>query len=256
MPDRRSIHGLLAAAVCATVLWPVWSLAAPDVEALVRKADQAHGGQLASGLQMSGTITSYQRGAVSRSYTVQIEAQDGNSLISFREPAFARGNKMLVRQRNMWFVSADIKQPVPISPRQRLVGEAANGDIATTNFSRDYNARLLDDSEVAGEPCHAIELTAKTQNTSYDRIVYHVSKARQIGLRAEYYSLSNKLLKTADIEYRHEIRLNGVTQPFVSRMEIRDALTTDERTVLEYTRPELKAIAASQFDLQTVMLSH
>ena len=39
-----------------------------------------------------------------------------------------------------------------ISARQRLTGLAANGDIASTNYARDYEGTIVGEEVVDGEP--------------------------------------------------------------------------------------------------------
>lgn len=251
-PRRRVVGPLLA--LCAVFAWAAIAFAqTPDAAAIVRKADQARGGDLDSGVAMESSIVSFKDGKPVRSYTVQIESSGGNSLVVFTEPAFSRGTKMLIRQRNMWFLSNDVKKPVPISPRQRLLGDAANGDIATVNFARDYNAKITGEATVEGQVCHVIELTAKTRDTAYDRIVYYVAKDSQLGIKAEYYTVSGKLFKSATMRYENALTIGGRRSPFISRMEISDALDRKQKTVLTYRNPALRTIPPSRFDLQTLM---
>jgi hypothetical protein len=229
------------------------SAAPADAEAIVRKADQSRGGDLNSGLIMQSTITSFKNDQESRSYSIQIEAQDGNSLVTFTEPAYSRGTKMLMRQRNMWFLSSEIKKPVPISPRQRLVGDASNGDIATANFARDYTPKIIGEATVRDELCDVIELMAKNGDATYDRVVYYVSKKSNLGLKAEYYTLSGKLFKTAEMHYDNIVKLSGRSLQFISRMEIHDAVTANNKTVLTYSKPEAKNISNARFDIQSLL---
>jgi hypothetical protein len=67
-------------------------------------------------------------------------------------------------------------------------------------------------------------------------------------VKAEFYSLSDKLLKTALFEYDNEIRFAGRRIPFVSRMLIRDALV-DAQTELVYEAVKVRKVSAAEFDL-------
>ena len=60
---------------------------------------------------------------------------------------------MLFNDRIIWFVKPGLRRPVSISARQRLSGDAANGDIASTNYARDYEGTLAGEEAVNGEPC-------------------------------------------------------------------------------------------------------
>ncbi len=247
---------VIAIALCASFFVSFAAFAQAntlDAQAIVRKSDQARGGDLDSGMAMQSTIVSLKDGKEVRSYSVLIESHDGNSLITFTAPAFSRGTKMLMRQRNMWFLSSDVKKPVPISPRQRLLGDASNGDIATVNLARDYTAKITGEATVDNLVCHKIELIARTKDTSYDRIVYYVTKADQLGIKAEYYTVSGRLFKTASMRYENKLTVAGRAIPFLSRMEIGDAVDKKQKTVLTYANPQLRSIPPSRFDLQSLM---
>jgi hypothetical protein len=69
-----------------------------------------------------------------------------------------------------------------------------------------------------------------------------------VGIKAEFYSVSGKLLKTARFEYKNSLDYEGHHIPFVSKMTIRDALI-DAETVMEFGTAKVKKIAASEFDL-------
>ena len=251
-----SKHSWAAATLCVSFLVSFMASAQTtglDAQAIVRKADQARGGDLDSGMSMQSTIVSIKDSKEVRSYSVQIESHDGNSLITFTAPTFSRGTKMLMRQRNMWFLSPDVKKPVPISPRQRLLGDASNGDIATVNLARDYAAKITGEATVDNVQCHVIELVAKAKDTAYDRIVYYVTKSEQLGVKAEYYTVSGRLFKTASMRYENRLTTGGRTIPFLSRMEIGDAVDKKKKTVLTYQNPQLRSIPPARFDLQSLM---
>jgi hypothetical protein len=93
-----------------------------------------------------------------------------------------------------------------------------------------------------------LDLAAKHKRATYDRIRYWVSVKRVVGLKAEFYSVSGKLLKTARFEYDNTIEHDGKHIPFVSKMVIRDAMI-DAETTMEFGTVKVKKIAASEFDL-------
>jgi hypothetical protein len=148
----------------------------------------------------------------------------------------------------MWLTKPGLSKPIPISPRQRMSGQASNGDIAATNYAGDYDAEMSSEETIDGEPCHVLELTAKHKRTTYDRIRYWVSVKGETAIKAEFYSLSGKLLKTARFEYGNTIEYDGKRIPFVSKMLIRDALI-DAETTMEFGTVTVNPVSASEFDL-------
>ena len=105
--------------------------------------------------------------------------------------------------RNMWFAKPGLSKAVPISPRQKLLGGAANGDIASTNYAGDYKIVQTSEDTFNNEPCYLLDLSAVDKKATYDRIKYWISKERLVGVKAEFYTVSGKLFKTATFEYKH-----------------------------------------------------
>ncbi|VEB45228.1 Uncharacterised protein [Chromobacterium violaceum] len=146
---------------------------------------------------------------------------------------------------------AGLKKPVAISPRLRLSGQAAIGDIAATNYAKDYAAKLLRQETLNGEPCYVLDLKSANKQSTYDRIVYWVSEKRMVGVQAQFYSLSGKLLKQASFQYDNTVKVGGKSIPFVSAMQINDALT-DARTTLKYGELRVKTFADAEFQVDNL----
>jgi hypothetical protein len=234
---------LLIAEVAAADLSPV---------ELLKASDRARGGEM-GGITMVSTVVSYQDNVEDKSYSLKIEADQDNSLVTFIKPATSAGKMMLMQSRNMWFLSPDVSKPVPISPRQRLLGEASNGDVATTNYSRDYEATLVGEADVAGQPCYVLDLKAKEANVAYDKIKYYISKDSHLALKAEYLTVSDKHFKTSLMEYGNRIDFQGKSMPFVSKIEIQDQVQTGQKTVLAYEQVQAVDVQPSRFDLRALL---
>ncbi len=235
-----------------TCLFLGFSLSAPAAEIdpvqLLKKSDQARGGGLPG---LTWEIRSQNSGSrVSEDDSTMrllIKASDHASLAETLEPLRSKGARMLQVERNMWLTKPGLKKPIPISPRQRLTGQAAIGDIAATNYVRDYTPTLLHEEKINGESCYVLELTASNRQATYDKLRYWISVSSHLGLQAEFNSLSGKKMKSAVFEYGNRVSVQGRRIPFVSRMVISDALT-DAKTTLEYSQVTVKAIAPSEFD--------
>ncbi len=235
--------------ICGATLTGVCMLAnaAPDMQALLQQSDRARGGGL-TGITWEIQVTSRDGDKAAELQRLLVKATPDASLAETLEPARSKGSKLLHVGRNMWLTKVGLSKPVPISPRQRMTGQAANGDIAATNYAADYDAKLAQEETLNGEACYVLDLRAKHNRTTYDRIRYWVSSSRNVGVKAEFYSVSGKLLKTALFEYGNVINFNDKRIPFVSKMTIRDALTPAE-TVMEFGAIKVEKIAPSEFDL-------
>lgn len=223
------------------------ALAAPEPQALLQHADRARGGGL-PGIVWEIKLQSRDGDRIDEPQQLRVKATDESSVAETLEPARARGAKLLQVGHNMWLTKAGLSKPIPISPRQRMSGQAANGDIAATNYAGNYDAALSGEETMDGEPCVVLELTARHKRATYDRIRYWVASKREVAVRAEFYSVSGKLLKTALFDYGNLIQYEGRRIPFISRMTIRDALTPSE-TVMEFGAVKVQKVTPAEFDL-------
>lgn len=222
-----------------------------DVEALLRDADRARGGDL-PGLSWTIAIDAHEEtdgGGRDDHQQMIAQAHGRKTRVDFVAPARIKGQSVLMLSRNMWFIKPGLQKPVPISPRQRLLGQAANGDIASTDYAGDYSARADGEEAIDGERCIVLELTAREKNTTYDRIRYWVSTARKVGLKAEFYTVSGKHFKTATFVYGNRIEHDGRQIPMVSRMTIHDALQPANVTTMSYSDVSVRRVDAAVFQL-------
>lgn len=231
--------------------WTAMAWAGPDAATLLARSDQARGGNLPGLIWDVSVVNSGTGSDEQQPMRLRVKAIETASVSEVLEPLNSKGSKMLQVERNMWLTKPGLLKPVAISPRQRLTGQAAIGDIASTNYVKEYEAYYVREEAVADEPCYLLDLRANSSQSTYDHVLYWVSVKRSVGVKAEFYSLSGKRLKTALFEYGNNISVNGRNIPFVSRMLISDALT-DGRTELTYGRVKVKAISPSDFDVSNL----
>ena len=118
----------------------------------------------------------------------------------------------------MWIYMPATSRPIRISPLQRLMGQASNGDVARTNFATDYVATAVsteDDQWV-------LELTARDPSIAYARIRLWVDRKSSEPTRADFYVVSGKLIKRAHYEQHAQ------------RVEIEDLLRPGNKTVMQF----------------------
>jgi outer membrane lipoprotein-sorting protein len=222
------------------------SQAAMTPQEILSKADEARGN--ADGIEWEIQIDSIEGGR-DQHRTLRVSARSFNSLAEFLAPPNVKGQKLLMLDRNMWFAKPGLSKAVPISPRQKLIGGAANGDIASTNYAGDYKVTQASEEVVNGEKCHLFDLTAVDKKATYDRIKYWISKERSVGVKAEFYTVSGKMFKTATFEYNHTVTIEGQTRPFISKMVITSAVIKEDITTMYYRKAVLKKIPDAMFNL-------
>jgi len=214
------------------------------------EADKARGNL--KGVAWLAEIESIEKGR-KQFRALEIKNRGTNTLAKFVSPAKVKGRKLLMLDRNMWFIKPGLRKPMPISPMQKLMGGASYGDIASTNYAGDYHADFLVKEEINGEQCFLFDLVAKNKKATYDRIRYWISERRLVGVKSDFYSVSGKLFKSATFEYDNRIAIDGAAHLFVSKMIISDALSDENVTTLSYSKIKLKNIPDSTFNLNLLI---
>jgi outer membrane lipoprotein-sorting protein len=174
--------------------------------------------------------SSFGRPKEERLYKVLSKGND-NTIVMTLEPASERGQILLMKGRDLWMFLPRVSQPVRLSLAQRLIGQVSNGDIARANFAGDYKAKLLGSEKLGNEMAYLLDLVAVDRSVTYQRVRYWVSQATLRPLKAEFYSLSDRLLKSC--EYRDYKQLSGKVRP--TRLIMTDALNKGEQSLLDYS---------------------
>lgn len=204
--------------------------ASEDPREIVAKADQIRFPQ--TGFQVDVMITNTSKGSDPdvREYRVLSKGNE-KTIVLATAPASERGQIMLMKGRDLWVFMPSVSQPVRLPLSQRLTGQVANGDMARANFTGDYNPTLLRTEEIQGRSYHVLELKAVDRSVTYHRVVYWVDTANYHPFKAEFYTLSNRLIKTA--YYKNFKPMEGEIRP--TELLLIDALKSGEESVMVYS---------------------
>ena len=234
---RRSLRRLLVAMVgslCCTTA----SAATPtqiSPEEILRRSDAIRFPQEAFEVGVDIRTTVDGKPAGEGVYKVLSKGNE-NTLVLTLEPASDRGQILLMKGRDLWVFFPSVSQPVRLSLAQRLVGQVSNGDLARANFLGDYTPKLVDTQTIDGKSLYILELTAADRSVTYQRVRYWVQQSNYWPYKAEFYSLSGRLLKTC--QYEGFQRLGGVIRP--TRLVMTDALNKSEVSTLDYSDLKLR----------------
>jgi outer membrane lipoprotein-sorting protein len=211
-------------------------------KSIVEKADQVR--FPAEGFEVSVTIntTTPDGPQEPRKYRVLSKGNE-NTVVLATEPASERGQIILMKGHDLWVFLPSVSQPVRLPLSQRLTGLVSNGDLARANFAGDYTAKILRTEKMDNDTVRVLELTATDRSVTYNRVLYWVRQSNYWPVKAEFYSLSNRLLKTC--LYQNFERLAGRTRP--SRLVMQDALHQGEESVLEYKEMKLRDLPDKVF---------
>lgn len=148
------------------------------------------------------------------------------SVVEFTGPAAEKGKFLLMLRDAMWIYMPAASRPIRISPLQRLMGQASNGDVARTGFTIDYTTKSVSDEGGAW----VLELEAKDPSMSFKRVRLWIDRTSYQPQRADFYVASGKLLKRA--HYRKFTTMAG--RRVVSDVEIEDLVRPGRRTLMRY----------------------
>jgi len=196
------VFGLLSASRC----WAEPSGVVDDAQRILAASDAVRNPPHAFAL--TTTLIEYHNGHQTDTSTLQIYAKAEpasgryRNLMRFAAPARDANKLMLKNGNDLWFYDPASQASVRISPRQRLLGQAANGDVVTVNLAKDYHAELLGEEEVEDgdrvlRACHHLALSAVSSDVTYDRIEMWIARDTDRPVKSKFYAESGQLLKTA-----------------------------------------------------------
>ncbi len=138
------------------------------------------------------------------------------TILRFVQPTRDAGKLMLKNGNDLWFYDPVAKSSVRLSPQQRLLGQASNGDVVTVNFAKDYAPTLAGEEEITdGErrtrKAYKLTLAPIVASATYANIEIWVDVENSRPLKAMFYSESGRLLKIA--YYRRYQRQLGAERP-------------------------------------------
>lgn len=201
---RRRHLLLTAAGLAAATACP--AQAPQDAQRLLAASDLIR--NPSQSFVLTASLTEYRGGKQVDANTLAIYSKPDErggafrTLVRFVAPARDAGKLMLKNGADLWFHDPGNKATIRISPEQRLLGQAANGDVATANFAHDYRASLVAEEDVTDgdrqtRRSHHLNLLAAAPGLTYRRIELWMDAGNQQPIKARFFSDSDRLLKTA-----------------------------------------------------------
>jgi outer membrane lipoprotein-sorting protein len=214
--------------------------AAPDAHTILVQSDAVRNPE--ASFRLITTLIEYRNGKEVDRNTLQVYSKAATSggqyrsLVRFLAPARDANKLVLMNGNDMWFFDPNSKATIRISPQQRLLGEAANGDVVTVNFALDYTATLAGEEDVQDgdrqvRHAYKLALAATSPDVTYDHIEIWIDTQSHRPIKSRLYAQSGKLLKTA--YYRHYEMQLGQERP--TETVIIDGLNADWVTVMQYS---------------------
>jgi outer membrane lipoprotein-sorting protein len=211
----------------------------------VRNAEQSSRSTLVLTEYVSGQERSHSAFVL---FSKEDSAGNFRNLLQYVEPPRDAGKRVLLDGRSFWFFDPASQSSVRISAQQRLVGQAAIGDVLTVNLAVDYSATLLgtesiDDAARQKRSCWHLELKAATETAVYNRVEYWVEQGTFRPVKGKFYSDSGRLLKI--IYYRNYIERLGAVRPAES--VIIDAVDSALATIAVFNESRFQDVPDAWF---------
>nr|CCF78683.1 conserved exported hypothetical protein [Rubrivivax gelatinosus S1] len=228
------------ALVAATLLAASLAWGSPDPQQVLVQSDAIR--NPGRPFRVGITLTEFQNGKqvdgsslVTYSRTLE-EGGQFASIVQFVAPARDTGKLMLKSGNDLWFYDPSTKASVRLSPQQRLLGQASNGDVVTVNFARDYKASLLAEEELQdGERktrrTLKLGLAAASEDATYAKIELWVDADNYRPIRGRFFAESGRMLKT--VYYRRYQPQMGAERP--TEAVIIDGLNPQSVTIMRFT---------------------
>ncbi len=227
----------------ATVMFNVnFGFAELTPDEIVQKVDEVRNPEL--DYQTDVRVVSYKpnRPDYASRYDVYIKGKN-KTIVKTLEPENVRGQSLLMRDNDFWAFFPEVSKPIRISLQQRLSGDVSNGDIARTNFSGDYSATLLRKEQISGKDFFVLELNSLRDSTTYGKIILWVMAENYWPVKAEFYAISGRFLKTCSFEnYK---TMAGKLRP--SRLVLRDAIVKGQYSTIDYDQMKIVEIPEKNF---------
>lgn len=238
---------LLATPLAALAPWPSLCLAAADPQSILAASDAIRNPGFS--FSVVNTLVEYRQGKQTDSSQLAVysrpHAASGQfrSLVRYLAPARDVGKLILYSGKELWFYDPSSQGSIRLSPQQRLLGQASNGDVVATNFARDYRATLAtaeatQDGERQPRQAQKLALEATTEDANYHRIDMWVDASSHQPIKARFHAHSGALLKTA--YYRRYQDVFGVQRP--TETVIIDGLDPAWVTVMRYSQWEQRDV--------------
>jgi outer membrane lipoprotein-sorting protein len=203
--------------------------ATPDAEALLKRSDTFRNGWASYVVRVK--ITDFESGRPDEEHLYEVSQKGTDkTYVNFMSPR-QKGEHLLMLGDDMWVYLPDTSRPVRITPLERLTGDASNGDVARTNYAADYSPVFLRTEKVGTVECYVLNLTAKRKGATYQRIVYWLRMPDARPVRAEFYLISGKHIKSATFdEYAPS---SG--KELLRKLTLYDEIRHNSHSVLEYS---------------------
>lgn len=212
--------------ICLSIVFIFsYSLAADnDASTIVMKVEKILSLENVKGVQ---EMTIHREDGTIRVYTMEIMTMGKEkTFLQILSPPREKGRQLLKLGDLVWSYLPSVKKSIRVSGRGSFMGgDFENNDVLRVNLVGDYTSEIIE--ELPDQ--YVLGLKGKDLSLSYAKIKLWVRKGDFQPIKQEYYTLSDKLIKSTSYE---DIKvLGGLKKP--AKMVMVSALNPKVRTILE-----------------------
>ncbi len=173
--------------------------------------------------------------------------KDKDKMVSlFLEPDSEKGRATLRLGENMWLYIPNVGRPIRITSMQSVVGGVFNNaDIMRLDFSTEYSVVKQDEKDTY----LLLELKAKNDTVSYDKLLMQVDKKTLAPIQIECYTSTKMLIKTLYYKKPKDFG-DGMVRPSV--VETMSPLYKGYKSIMIYGKITPKEFSDEAFTLDNL----
>lgn len=172
-------------------------------------------------------MTVYRKDGSVRPYTMDVMTSGRDKAFALiTKPRREKGRQTLLLGDIVWTYLPSVKKSIRVSGRGSFMGgDFENNDILRINIIEDYTAKIIE--ELSDQ--YVLGLKGKDLSLSYAKIKLWVRKDNFQPVKQEYFSISDKLIKSTTY---HNIKdFGGYKRP--GKLVMQSALHPKQKTILE-----------------------
>jgi len=172
-------------------------------------------------------MTVYRKDGTIRSYEMRaLTSGKDKSFVELTAPPREKGRQMLRLGEIVWSYMPSVKKSIRVSGRGSFMGgDFENNDVLRLNLVGDYTSEII--KELPDQ--YVLELKGKDLSLSYAKIKLWVQKDDFQPVKQEYFTLTDKLIKSTIYEDIKDF--GGFKRP--AKLVMQSALYPKQKTVLE-----------------------
>jgi len=159
-------------------------------------------------------------------------------------PEVNKGQGYLREDDNVWFYDPTSRKFSHSSVKENLQNtEAKNSDFTVSSLVDDYTVQKISEGTIGKYPVWILDLKAKTNEVSYERIMLYVRKDQTMTLKREDYSVNGRLMRTT--LYPKYVALDGKLLP--SQILIIDEINKGEKSQITMAEQSVETLPDKVF---------